>query len=354
MKNNLAFLVLLVICTATFSQKATNNQYVVNGSTENKSVIGKTVYLTVYTNEGKTQTDSTTILQNGTFVFKGSVQSPCLAQIRKNHSDDEAWINFRFYLENSNIAIILKDEIIHSIPYLKPTITGSKSDSDFRRECSSCIQENVGTVTWEGPTLEYVETNPCSIFAPFLYYEILFKYADYKTFSKQMDKFCGEARNTYHYKLLQKKKEMKKHISVGSKIPHFALPDSAGKKVDVYEFAKGKRYVIVTFWASWCGPCRKEFRDEFIPLYNEYHDKGLDILSVSVDDNREKWIAAQTAEKLPWTDVCELAPTNKSVAHKSFGIKSVPYSLLIDGNGKIIAHGGNMAGMVKFYFATNK
>lgn len=353
-KKTLAIAALLIICTSVFAQKATNGQYVIKGSAENKGVCGKMVYLTAFTNDGKTQTDSTTVSKDGTFTFTGSVSSPCLARIFKDNRAVDIYLDFCFYLENSNISINLIDAHKYGILYLKPSITGSKSDADFRRECGSCIQEHLGTETWEDPTLSFVASNPGSIYAPFIYYTVLFKDADYKSFASQMDKFSGEAKNTYHYKLMKSMETMKKHIVIGAKIPDFTLPDTAGNKKNVFDFAKGKRYVIVTFWASWCGPCRKEFREEFIPLFNEYHAKGLDILSVSVDDNRDKWVAAQTAEKLPWTDVCELVPLSKSMAQKSFGINSVPYSLLIDGDGKIMAHGSKMAGMVKFYFAINK
>jgi peroxiredoxin len=147
---------------------------------------------------------------------------------------------------------------------------------------------------------------------------------------------------------MKSKEAMKKNIAIGAKIPDFTLPDTAGNKVNVFEFAKGKKYVLVTFWASWCGPCRKEFK-QLKELYAEYKDKGFDILAVSVDGSRAKWVKAINDDELPWTNVCEQDFSAKSVARSLFGISSVPYGFLIDGKGRIVQHGSCLDGVIKIY-----
>jgi len=329
---------------------AQNGKYSITGSFKNKIVCGKTVYLTVYANEGTTQIDSTVITPDGAFAFAGSVKSPCVAYLNMNYDGVSPVTRFHFYLENSPIDISLKTVENSIVPYSKPVITGSRSDSIYRADCNGIIEETFGTEMWEGPALLYLQNHPNSIYSPYIYYSVLFNNADYKSFSRQMDNFSGEAKNTYHYKLMKSKESMKKHIAIGAKIPDFTLPDTAGNKVNIFDFAKGKKYVLVTFWASWCGPCREEFK-QLKELYAEYKDKGFDILAVSVDNNRAKWVKAIDDDALPWTNVSELDFSAKSVARSLFGISSVPYSFLIDGKGNIIQHGSNLDAVIKIYMA---
>ena len=345
MKNLSVVTLWLLLAAAAYSQ---SNSFTVSGSTDNGSMSGKKVFLTIYHNDGQSTSDSTVITPEGTFSFAGSVKSPCVAYLNMNYDGESPVTRFHFFLENSTIDIRLKTVESRVVPYSKPVITGSRSDSIYRADCQVIIDEHFGTETWESPALLYLQSHSNSIYAPYIYYMVLFNHADYKSFSRQMDNFGGEAKNTYHYKLMKSKSAMKKHIAIGAKIPAFALPDTAGNKVNVFDFAKGKKYVLVTFWASWCGPCREEFR-HLKELYAEYKDKGFDIIAVSVDDNRAKWVKAVSDDALPWTNVCELDFSAKSVARSIFGISSVPYGFLIDGKGKIVHHGSNIDSVIKFY-----
>lgn len=335
----------LLLAAVAYSQSDT---FIISGRTDNESMSGKKMYLTIYHNEGKSTTDSTAITSEGTFAFTGSVKSPCVAYLNMNYDGESPVTRFHFFLENSSIDIRLRTVESRLVPYSKPVITGSRSDSVFRADCEGIIEEHFGTETWEGPALLYLQDHPNSIYSPYIYYSVLFNHADYKSFSRQMDGFGGEAKNTYHYKLMKSKEAMKKHIAIGAKIPDFTLPDTAGNKVNVLDFAKGKKYVLVTFWASWCGPCREEFK-QMKGLYAEYKGKGFDILAVSVDDNRAKWVKAINDDALPWTNVCEQDFSAKSVARTLFGIGSVPYGFLIDGKGRIVQHGSHLDDVIKIY-----
>ena len=124
-------------------------------------------------------------------------------------------------------------------------------------------------------------------------------------------------------------------LAVGNSLPDFTLTTPEGKPLSISSF-KGK-VVLVDFWASWCGPCRKE-NPNVVAIYKKLHAKGFDIYSVSLDDNKEKWLNAIKADGLVWNHASDLKGWDNQVA-KQFGIDAIPFTILIDKEGKIIAKG---------------
>ena len=121
---------------------------------------------------------------------------------------------------------------------------------------------------------------------------------------------------------------------VGDMAPDVALPTPEGKKVALSSL-KG-HYVLLDFWASWCGPCRGE-NPNVVAAYNKYKDRNFTIYGVSLDSNKDPWEKAINSDGLTWTQVSELKGWSSSVAGL-YGIQSIPQNFLIDPTGKIIAH----------------
>ncbi|MDR0543071.1 MAG: TlpA family protein disulfide reductase, partial [Dysgonamonadaceae bacterium] len=122
------------------------------------------------------------------------------------------------------------------------------------------------------------------------------------------------------------------NTSIDSKAPDFTQNNVSGEPVKLSDF-KGK-YVLIDFWASWCGPCRQE-NPNVVRAYNAYKDKNFTILGVSLDENRYAWQNAIQKDGLTWTHVSDLKGWRNAVA-ALFGVKSIPQNFLIDPNGIII------------------
>ena len=132
-------------------------------------------------------------------------------------------------------------------------------------------------------------------------------------------------------------------LKVGERVPDFTLSTPDGKEVNFYRFVKDKKCVILDFWASWCSWCRKE-SPNVKEVYDKYRNKGVDVISVSFDTDRERWVKAIEEDGTPWTQVSDLKGTDKGYLYGWYGLKDIPAIYLIDSEGRIIVE--NMRGEV--------
>lgn len=135
--------------------------------------------------------------------------------------------------------------------------------------------------------------------------------------------------------MTEQDRQDKQNDWVGKPAPDLSLPDINGRAVSLSSF-KGK-FLLVDFWASWCGPCRAE-NPNVVKAYNEFKGKNFTILGVSLDKEKNAWQEAIRADGLAWTHVSDLKYWN-SKAVETFKFNGIPFNLLIDPQGKVIAEG---------------
>ena len=122
---------------------------------------------------------------------------------------------------------------------------------------------------------------------------------------------------------------------INSKFVDLGLPGPQGQTVWVGDYVGQNKLVLIDFWASWCGPCIRELPN-VVKAYERFHDKGLEIVGVSLDKDKASWLAAieQTGQK--WPQMSDLKGWDCAGA-QIYGIQSIPANVLIDSHGKIVA-----------------
>ncbi len=156
---------------------------------------------------------------------------------------------------------------------------------------------------------------------------------DYLELEKLFQSLSPALRATPSGKKLETTLAVLKRGGNGQKMIDFTQNDLSGKPVS-FSSLKGK-YVLVDFWASWCGPCRAE-NPNVVKAYHKYSPKGFTVLGVSLDDNAEKWKKAVADDNMPWTQVSDLKGWKNEVS-TYYGLQGIPANYLVDPNGVIIA-----------------
>ncbi len=138
-------------------------------------------------------------------------------------------------------------------------------------------------------------------------------------------------------KELAKKLELAKSTITGAKLPDFSSLDTLRKPLTLSSVVAKGKVTLVDFWASWCVPCRKE-NPNVVKAFRAFHDKGFNILSVSLDKSEAAWKKAITIDGMPWYHVSGLQYWDEPVA-RLYGINGVPDSFLLDAEGRVVARG---------------
>ena len=293
-----------------------------------------------------------TVVQKGSFSLKGNIKEPvlCFLIIGSDKS-------IELYLENSNITISEPKE--KSGKYV---VSGSATHKDFQFFLDKFLPlfqqinsqaNSINTMFW-GPARDslmivysntqkelqkqidnYIEKKSRSLVSTFVLNVTYQFYEDPVLFEKRFNLLDAVVKNSDAGQQLAQLIADKKIGAVGTQSLDFIQPDTTGNPVSLSSF-HGK-YVLVDFWASWCGPCRYE-NPNVVENFRKFNNKNFTVLSVSLDKpgQKEKWIEAIHHDSLTWSHVSDLQFWNNAAA-QLYHISSIPQNLLVDPEGKIIA-----------------
>lgn len=322
----------------------------------------------LYVRDGKENIDTVKIRKNGRFILKGQVTEPKLLQLllvdkgrEKISGKADTGDYSLFVLEPGLLKIAGKDSIKYVMvnsplnderrailekaesrldnkkkleeAYQKALAGKQRADIGMARQSLEFEKQKLTAILLTDE-LEYVRTHPASYLSVWM----LEKHALSEDFLVLQDlyvQFSPEMKNSTAGKNIHQRIEQRRFIEIGGIPPDFQQADTTGKMVSLYSF-RGK-YVLIDFWASWCGPCRKE-NPNVLDAYEAFKDKGLEILGVSLDEAKQKkdWIKAIDFDGLQWTQVCDFGGFNNKAA-QLFNIRSIPQNVLLDPEGKVIA-----------------
>ncbi len=345
-------IIALAVFTAASCTKPVKNEFIITGTID--TTFDGYILLQKRT-DGPLITIDSMLLTTGKFNFKGTVDWPEVYYLTIPGIKSSV----PFFIEPSEINFIVNTRDID-----KTRIEGSKTQQeydaylDMMDQYNAKVRENyqmfmkaqeIGDAAKARQfdsltnlydqqrgefTKNFVKQNPKSFISPYIAFRNSWNY-EMDELESTLGSFDTILNHSVYTGYLQEYLKTLQRTDIGMLYVSFMMQDTTGNKFLPVSDLIGKNYLLLDFWASWCSPCRQE-NPNLVAMYNKYHDRGFDILGISLDSNRDRWIAAIHDDQLTWNHVSDLKGWENKVA-KLYAVRSIPANFLLDTNGYILA-----------------
>ena len=286
--------------------------------TVNNVKTGK-IYLQKFNNKMYSTIDSVDIVDGNFEFLTSNLQLPELYALSLNPENGQ----YLTFLEEGRLTVLIDS----SAYYKNSQLQGSKLQDSF--VAYQQLDDDSLDIS------EYIQANPSSLVSAYVLYRNFSYRLTPEEIGQNIALLDSTLYNTPYVKVLNEVKLKKEAVVVGKKAPNFTAPTPEGTLVSLSDIVNKHSYTLVDFWASWCGPCRRE-NPNVVAAYNKYKREGFTVLGVSLDKNKDKWEAGIVKDNLNWTQVSDLKFWDSEPA-KLYGVRAIPSNFLVDKDGVIVA-----------------